>query len=158
MSVAVESVGFYRSTDRYGFLSNLFPCQVEFEGVTFLSAEHEYQFGKANEECIREWIRNAPHPRLAAIAGHGLLAYDIVPHWNEIKVDRMRRVIEAKFRQNVELAQRLLATGEAALFEISKTDRFWGIGKNGKGQNTLGMLLMELRSKLKQLPKAEERQ
>jgi predicted NAD-dependent protein-ADP-ribosyltransferase YbiA (DUF1768 family) len=35
-----------------------------------------------------------------------------------------------------------------ALIEDSKIDAFWGIGSRGKGENMLGVLLMELRSEL----------
>lgn len=90
---AVEEIRFYRSNKPFGFMSNLYPVPIEFEGRTFA----------------------------------------------------MRDVLKAKFTQHPELASQLLATGAAKLIEESLTDPFWGTGRNGKGQNMLGQLLMEVR-------------
>lgn len=38
------------------------------------------------------------------------------PDWDEIKFNVMREVVMAKFTQNPDLYQRLLATGNATLF------------------------------------------
>ena len=37
-------------------------------------------------------------------------------------------------------------TGNAPLVERTDTDSFWGDGKNRRGQNQLGQLLMKIRS------------
>ncbi len=141
-------IRFYRSSGEYGFLSNLFRAPVEFEGRKFGSSEEAYQFGKPKDLAVAEWLVSAPRQHLCAEAAHSLLVFDIREDWNSIKVDRMRRVLEAKFTQNPELKELLLKTGDAALIEDSKTDAFWGAGKKGNGKNMLGNLLMELRAKL----------
>ena len=145
----MTEIRFYRSRAEFGFLSNLYSHPLTFEGIKFSSAEHAYQYGKSSNMTIREYIRNAPYPRLAAIVGHGLFMYDVVQNWSAIKVDRMRKVLEAKFSDPV-LRKKLIATGDATLIEDSKTDAFWGQGKKGNGKNTLGVLLMELRGKLRE--------
>ncbi len=61
----------------------------------------------------------------------------------------MREALTAKFRQNPELLEQLLATGDAELVENSPVDYFWGIGADGSGKNTLGKLLMEVRAALR---------
>ena len=143
-----SEIKFYSSSGEHGFLSNLFRAPVEFEGRKFRSSEEAYQFGKPKDPAVAEWLVSAPKQHLCAIAAHSLLAFDMREDWNSIKVDRMRRVIEAKFTQNPELKELLLKTGNAVLVEESKTDAFWGIGKKGNGKNMLGTLLMELRAKL----------
>ncbi len=64
----------------------------------------------------------------------------------------MRGVLRAKFTQHQDLRELLLSTGDARLVESAKTDnpvnRLWG-EVNGKGKNMLGVLLMELRSELR---------
>lgn len=71
------------------------------------------------------------------------------PDWNEVKVSIMRNVLALKFRQNPDLREKLLATGEAELIEGNHwKDTFWGVC-NGVGENWLGKLLMELREELK---------
>lgn len=150
---AKDEISFYRANEKpYGAFSNLFRCQVEFEGRIFPTAEHAYQAGKAAKPAVREWILQAPTPALAAMAAHGLYTWDIVPNWANIKVDRMRAVLRAKFSQHEYLRQLLLATGSRRLVEAGTTNnavnRFWG-EVNGKGENTLGKLLMELRDQLR---------
>jgi ribA/ribD-fused uncharacterized protein len=66
-----------------------------------------------------------------------------------VKDDVMRRALRAKFEQNPELREQLLATGEAHLIEHTATDSYWGDGGDGSGLNRLGELLMELRAQLR---------
>ena len=141
----MNEIKFYRSSEEYGWLSNLFLAEIEFEGRTFRSSEDAYQYGKFADADLAEAAMNLPAPRFVAILAHGLFVYDQVPDWKEIKVDRMRRVLRAKFDQHQALKDLLLATGDANLVEASKSDAFWGSGKEGKGKNMLGTLLMELR-------------
>lgn len=144
----MEKIIFYRTTGQYGFLSNLYPCEVLIDGKMFISAEHAYQYAKPNKQAIKDYIQIAPLPRLAAIVGHGLFMYDVTYDWALIKVERMRQVLESKFSNEV-LRKKLLETGDAVLIEGSKTDAFWGTGKRGAGKNMLGILLMELREILR---------
>lgn len=76
--------------------------------------------------------------------------------------ERKRLVLEGnllKFRQNPELREKLIATGEKKLAEASPRDRIWGIGfgeknamarKDEWGLNLLGEILEETREILKQ--------
>ncbi|MFC3815049.1 NADAR family protein [Lysobacter sp. GCM10012299] len=146
-------IPFYRSNEKpYGAFSNLFRRSMTFEGREFPTAEHAYQAGKARKESVREWILSAPSPSLVAMAAHGLYTWDINPNWSKTKFDRMRDVLRAKFTQHEDLKTLLLATGEARLVEAGRTDnlvnRTWG-EVNGKGQNMLGVLLMEVREELR---------
>lgn len=151
--ISKTEISFYRANEKpYGAFSNLFRCEVEFEGRVYATAEHAYQAGKAAKPAVREWILQAPTPALAAMAAHGLYTWDIVPNWASIKIDRMRAVLRAKFSQHEDLRQLLLDTGSRRLVEAGTTNnavnRFWG-EVNGKGENTLGKLLMELREELR---------
>ncbi len=59
-----------------------------------------------------------------------------------------RRPIECRLSDN-DLAQRLLATGDAELVEGNNWgDRFWGICR-GEGRNELGKILMKVRDELR---------
>jgi len=149
----MEEIHFYRSNEKpYGVFSNLHRTPVVFEGLEYPTAEHAYQAGKASKESVRQWLLSAPTPSLVAMAAHGLYTWDIVPSWSKIKFDRMRGVLRAKFTQHENLRQLLLATGNARLVEVGTTNnavnRLWG-EVNGKGQNMLGVLLMEVRDELR---------
>jgi ribA/ribD-fused uncharacterized protein len=147
-----KEITFYRANEKpYGVFSNLYRSAVEFEGKLYPTAEHAYQAGKAAKPEVRDWILSAPSPSLAAMAAHGLYAWDIVPNWAQIKFDRMRRVLKAKFTQHPKLAEILLSTGALRLVEAgtvnNAVNRLWG-EVNGVGQNMLGIMLMELRDEL----------
>lgn len=145
-----DEIRFYRANEKpYGAFSNLFPRPVKFEGRTYATSEHAYQAGKAAKPAVRDWILSAPTPSLAAMAAHGLYVWDVVPNWADIKFDRMRAVLRAKFEQHADLKALLISTGEARLVEAgtvnNAVNRLWG-EVDGKGQNMLGVMLMELRS------------
>jgi len=70
--------------------------------------------------------------------------------WRQKNIPPMKAVLLAKFTQNPQLGQLLLATGPGILIEHTplNRDRFWGDNGNGSGTNKLGELLMELRTRL----------
>jgi len=145
----MDRIMFYKASGEYGFLSNLYRSQVYLDDIEFPTAEHAYQYAKFRLKAAADWAMQAPSAHLVAIVGHGLFAFDIVQDWSSIKVDRMRNVLYAKFTQNADLKVKLLETRDALLIEASKTDAFWGLGKNNNGKNMLGKLLVELRQELK---------
>jgi ribA/ribD-fused uncharacterized protein len=147
-------IHFYRANEKpFGAFSNLYQRPIEFEGLVYPTSEHAYQAGKASKPAVRDWILSAPTPALAAMAAHGLYVWDVVPDWAQIKFDRMRRVLRAKFDQHPDLQDLLLATGEARLVEAgtvsNAVNRLWG-EVDGKGENMLGVMLMELRTAYRQ--------
>jgi ribA/ribD-fused uncharacterized protein len=146
-------IGFYRANEKpYGAFSNLYRKPILFEGVTYPTAEHAYQAGKARSAEVRAWLLAAPSPALLAMAAHGLYQWDVVSNWSRIKFERMRGVLWAKFSQHADLAKLLLDTGDARLVETATVDsavnRLWG-EVNGVGQNMLGVMLMEVRVRLR---------
>lgn len=147
---ANPDIRFYRANEKpYGAFSNLYKRPMEFEGTTYPTSEHAYQAGKAAKPAVRQWILSAPTPALAAMAAHGLYVWDVVPDWAQIKFDRMRAVLRAKFDQHADLRELLLSTGQARLVEAgtvnNAVNRLWG-EVDGKGENMLGVMLMELRT------------
>lgn len=149
-SAVIQEIRFYRANEKpYGVFSNLYKRPVEFDGTTYPTSEHAYQAGKALKPAVRQWILSAPTPALAAMAAHGLYVWDVVPDWAKIKFDRMRAVLRAKFDQHADLRELLLSTGEARLVEAgtvnNAVNRLWG-EVDGKGENMLGVMLMELRT------------
>jgi ribA/ribD-fused uncharacterized protein len=152
LRVVTREIHFYRANEKpYGAFSNLFRRSITFDGRDFPTAEHAYQAGKARKEEVREWILSAPTPGLVAMAAHGLYTWDIVPDWSQVKFERMRRVLHAKFTQHEDLKQLLISTGNARLVEAGRVanvvNHTWG-EVNGKGKNMLGILLMEVRAQL----------
>lgn len=154
INISNKIIKFYRSSGEFGFLSNLYRAEIEFEGMKFTSAEYAYQYGKYRNETEKEkeilkWAMSAPTGSLIAQLSHSLFSWQIKPNWSNDKINRMKNVLKAKFSQHQDLKEKLLKTGDLILIENSKSDPFWGIDKNGKGKNMLGILLMEIRNEIK---------
>ena len=149
----MDEIRFYRASEKpYGVFSNLYKREIVFEGEKFATSEHAYQAGKARKPDVKQWLMDAPSPSLLAMAAHGLYYWDVAPGWSKTKFDRMKAILRAKFTQHEDLKITLLDTNDLRLVESATVDnpvnRLWG-EVNGVGKNTLGVMLMELRSELR---------
>jgi ribA/ribD-fused uncharacterized protein len=130
----------------YAFLSNFHVAPVTVNHITYPTVEHAFQACKTVNEAERRHIAAAPTPGEAKRRGrHATLRAD----WDEVRITCMRSIVWCKFTQHPDLAEKLLATGDATLIEGNWWhDKFWGVCE-GKGQNWLGILLMETRERLR---------
>ncbi|MGV6806534.1 MAG: NADAR family protein, partial [bacterium] len=62
----------------------------------------------------------------------------------------MTRGVYTKFKTYPELAEQLLATGDNPIIENTQFDYFWGVGRDGRGENAYGKVLMSVRNKLRE--------
>ena len=125
----------------FDFLSNFYPVNIRYDGMTYPSTEHAYQAHKTLDKELRKKIRDAPNAGSAKRLGRKIA---LRPGWDGMKLEIMRELVHIKF-QDPTLREKLLATGRAQLIEgNSWKDRFWGVYE-GKGKNWLGRLLMEER-------------
>lgn len=127
---------------KYAFLSNFYPCPIEFEGAPYPTVEHAFQAAKTTDPHARRLIAGMATPGRAKYAGRRL---PIRPDWDAVKIDVMRTCLAAKFSR-ADLREKLQATAPADLVEGNTWgDRFWGQCPVGTGENWLGRLLMEIR-------------
>ncbi len=133
----------------YAFLSNFYPCTVEFEGMEYPSVEHAFQAAKTLDTKKRKAFETYATPVAAKRAGRRV---KLCPDWEDVKIEIMKQIVRDKFTRNiadVDLKKALLLTGDAHLEEgNTHGDRFWGTVK-GEGRNELGKILMEVREELK---------
>ena len=141
--------------------SQWFPCSFTHEGVTFNCAEQFMMHGKAllfGDAAAAQQILAAAHPRQHKALGRKVTPFDDAV-WKRERVAIVRAGSHAKFTQNAELLEKLLATKGTVLVEASPYDRIWGIGlaatdpraldrNTWRGQNLLGQILTELRDEL----------
>lgn len=140
---AVGAIGYFDGEHRW--LSNFWPCRVEFEGAVYPSVENAYQAAKFSPEARVMFVSCKPY--VAKRLGRSMPAR---ADWDAVKVDVMRAALAEKFAPGTDLATQLLATGDVDLVEGNTWgDTFWGVC-NGKGHNHLGRLLMERRAQLHQ--------
>lgn len=135
----------------YAFLSNFEPCTIEIEGIKYPTLEHAFQAAKTHDHATRQTIAAKPTPGAAKRAGgkRGIIKGDLFRQdWEQTKVQVMRNLLSLKFDQEP-FRSMLLATGDAELIEGNIwNDTFWGVCR-GKGRNTLGMLLQEIRAEIR---------
>ena len=135
-----------RFTGEYDFLSNFYPCRVEFEGDWYPSVEHAFQAAKTFDREKR--IAAAVAPTARSVKEFGKNRIKLREDWEEVKDGVMYECVKSKFAGDLELKRKLLATGNALLIEgNSHKDRYWGVYR-GEGRNMLGQTLMRVREEL----------
>lgn len=129
----------------YKFLSNFYICNITYNDVVAMSAEHHFQASKTIVPSEQRTVLRCPTPALAKKAGKMV---SLKRDWDAVKFKIMEDIILAKFKQNPDLGEKLKATGTKKLIEGNTwRDYVWGVC-NGRGLNLLGIILMDTRSKL----------
>ncbi|MCA1430376.1 MULTISPECIES: NADAR family protein [Bradyrhizobium] len=143
-------------------LSQWWPATFVIDGQTYSTAEHYMMAQKAElfgDQDTLAAILSAPGPSEAKKLGRRVKGFD-EERWIVHRFDVAVRGNLAKFGQNPELGDWLLATRDAVLVEASPVDSVWGIGvaaddkrasdpHNWPGLNLLGFALMKARHSLK---------
>jgi ribA/ribD-fused uncharacterized protein len=138
---------FYSTTDEHGYMSNFARYSIKLAGKRWATTEHYFQAMKFVGTEHEEEVRAAPTAKEAASRGRDR-ARPLRRDWESVKDGVMLDALRAKFDQHPELAEQLLATGDAKLVEKTTGDYYWGCGSKGTGKNMLGVLLMRLRDEL----------
>ncbi len=120
----------------------------ELDGAEWPSVEHYYQAMKFADADYREQIRSARHPADATKLGkskkHGRRK-----DWDKVKETYMTRGTYIKCRTHPDVTQALLATGNVQIVETSAYDYYWGCGRDLRGENVYGKVLMNVRERLR---------
>ena len=131
------------------------------DGVTFGCAEQFMMHGKAmlfGDADVAAAILAAEHPRDHKALGRKVSGFDEAV-WNRERERIVYAGNRAKFTQDQQLLDTLLATKGTTLVEASPFDKIWGIGlaesdprakdpTQWRGKNLLGIVLTELRDEL----------
>lgn len=167
----MTTIKFYKQKEPFYEFSNFYASKFELDGKKWSTTENYFQATKFDNEEYKEIIRKASTPAKAFYLGGQKIRtlYDswlidpvndrrkvndmmnkyskvkIRPDWNMVRDNVMEKCLLAKFTQNETLKALLLSTKNAEIVENSPRDAYWGIGKNGKGTNMLGKLLMKIR-------------
>ena len=140
--MSIQKIDSFR--DEYFFLSNFYETDLDYEGIVYHSSEAAFQAQKCADRARREQFADLSPSQ----SKHRGREVSLRPDWEQVKVRVMKEIVFAKFSQNEELKEKLLATGNAYLEEGNEWgDRIWGT-VDGKGQNLLGGILMQVREEL----------
>jgi N-glycosidase YbiA len=145
--MSTQAVLFYSTRDAYGEFSNFAAFSIEIDGRIWPTSEHYFQAQKFAGSEHKELIRTTPSPMSIAKMGRDCRR-PLRTDWEEVKDSIMRKAVWAKFKQHPRLAAMLLETGHAEIVEHTENDAYWGDGGDGKGQNRLGQILMQVRADL----------
>jgi ribA/ribD-fused uncharacterized protein len=128
-------------------LSSYSRLGFELDGAEWPSVEHYYQGMKFEDAALRESVRTTDHPEKAkqfAEANKESIRKD----WQKVRETMMTRGVYIKCRTHDAVAAVLLATGDRQIVETSQYDYYWGCGRDGRGHNAFGKVLMAVRDKL----------
>lgn len=142
--------------DHY-FLSNLYPCKITYDGLTYYSVEaafHAQKFPKPLREPFTK-VTGKESIKLQRAAKDGGTEF-CGKEWDEKKMDVMERLLAIKFASGTEEARLLKETGKKRLVEGTPDNSEWGCmvfdDNKGKeeyyGWNHLGRLLEARRGTL----------
>ncbi|MBQ8959928.1 MAG: NADAR family protein [Ruminococcus sp.] len=148
-------------------LSQWYDCRFTVDGTEFHTAEQYMMAQKAllfGDKKIYAEIMAASDPGAYKDLGRRISGFD-EKVWEQHRTEIVIAGNMAKFGQNEELRDYLLATEKSVLVEASPYDRIWGIGLSAdtegiedpyiwKGSDLLGFCLMEVRDRLKEDPDA----
>lgn len=137
----------------YEYMRNDFEstAQVVFEGEVYSCVQRAFQAAKTQDVTTRARIRDAKNIREANKIGR--YEVDLPDDWDDRRVDVMTTLVKEKFRGSSELAKKLVSTGDCDIEMGNSRDDFWGVLKDGSGDNMMGKILMKVRDEFKVLLK-----
>lgn len=161
----MKTIAFNRNKDPFGWLSNMYPCQIEFNGKAWRTTEALFQALRFNDEAIQEAIRAEKSPMSAKDVMHINSGFLVIEKHSAKDIMNMKMCLKLKLKQHPELIKELLDTEDGFIVEdvTSRGDKggnlFWGamlVGEEWIGTNILGQLWMELRKDYKELANLEK--
>ncbi|MDO4378741.1 MAG: NADAR family protein [Erysipelotrichia bacterium] len=159
----MKVIAFNKPLEENGYLAINYLSDFYLHGIKFISVEQYFYYQKASTfkdeyRCQKILEKNNSRDFIE-------IAKDIVNYDDKIWSGRKQIVLYqgnlAKFKQNSELAEKLLESGDAVIALCNKIDKINGIGynredsriyktKNWLGTNLQGFSLMEVRRTLKE--------
>ncbi len=131
-------------------LSNFYSDKMYYNGRYFPTPEHCFQYEKAlfhGNQQAADTILKAKTPGEAKVLSHRLIK-DTKPHWDQMRFQIMEDITIARAKQCPGFRSELLKTKGEKLVHNMESDSVWGFGEDGKGQNAMGVILMNVRSQI----------
>ena len=157
-----DAIFFHKSSEEYSWLSNTYPSTFEVDGKTFTSAVQYIMYQKCmlfGDTDAAMTIMETENCARQQEIGHEAEGFN--EHvWSGVRQIITIQALLAKFRQNEDLKEKLLATGDAFLVECAHSDVVWTCGirltdprrmdtDKWRGRNVLGFALMAAREILR---------
>lgn len=131
----------------HNWLSNFYPCRIEYKGLVYPSAEHAYMAQKNDSETWKKQCADDSNP--PSLIKKMSYMQPLRKDWENVKLGIMKEVLTVKFNKPV-FTQRLLKTEGEIQEGNTWGDKFWGVDLvSGEGHNQLGRIIMEIREELR---------
>lgn len=159
-NATVETKDLVKFFSKASPFSNFHGCQIKVDNITYHTVEQFYQAKKAeqfNDDATAARIMAAKTPYDCYTLGWKVAKFE-ESEWRKKCDAIMLKGLEAKFGKE-DMKKVLLDTGKKLIVECNGKDDYWSCGYypdnpysndpgTWKGQNKLGILLMDLREKL----------
>ncbi len=158
----MEVVSFTKVSLPHGWLGNMSPYPINFNGKIWRTSEALFQALRFKDEDIQELIRAEKSPMGAKMVMKSNSAYIILEKHGAKDLMNMKMCLKLKLAQHPSLVDDLIATGDLTIIEdVTKRgdvggNLFWGAmqvenedGFHWVGNNALGKLWMEIRETYK---------
>lgn len=117
------------------------------ENKNWLTCEHYVHANLVASSVLAEQIENARSGAEAHSMAKPWYRFKR-KGWKSLRRVLMTRAFYTKVQMYEGVAKALLETGDQLIIETSLYDHFWGVGRDQRGDNTYGKVLMDVRSKL----------
>lgn len=142
------TIEFYKEFGELGYLANYSNYGFVKDGIYYKTVEHYYQSEKFDNKELKTKIINAKTPKEASIIGRDR-SNKRKDNFKQIKKQVMYNGILEKFRQNRDIAYKLIETRNKDIAEATIDEYYWGIGKDKSGENNIGKILVNVREQIK---------
>ena len=140
-------------------LSNFYPCDMVFNGMSYKSSEHAYQAEKARKCGRPDLVPKIVEAKSAFQAKKASKEIACDKKWEEQNVDLMEQIVAAKIESVPEVKAYLVNTGSRPIAEAVPFSSFWGTGlareatlatdrSRWPGRNQMGSVLEKIRADL----------
>ncbi len=150
----MKNVWFKKVAEEYGWMGNMAPYPIKFDGKVWRTSEALFQSMRFDDDNVKEIIRGEKSPMGAKMKAKKNRDQMVVVPMSELDVENMRKCVKMKFDAHPQLKRQLMNTKDSFIYEDignrnGERHKFWGAKKlsesEGAGNNMMGKILMDLR-------------
>lgn len=128
-------------------LSSCSAYPIVLEDKNWLTVEHYLQANLVASSILSGQIEKAESGRQANAMARPWYRFKR-KGWKNMRRVLLTRALYTKVQMYDDVAKALLETGDQLIVETSQYDHYWGVGRDQRGDNMYGKVLMDVRSKL----------